>query len=398
MNLRIIFAAAVAFIVMFQTSAALAACQNTGNFSNWIKGFKQEAAAQGISRRTINSALGGITLSQSVINRDRRQGVFAQSFLQFSDRMVNQNRLDHGRINVRKYNSLFSRIESQFGVPGPVIASFWGLETDYGVNLGDFPTLRAVATLAYDCRRPELFRPQLMDALRIIEAGDLSVNQMVGAWAGEIGQLQFLPSDYFESAIDFDGDGRRDLINSRSDALASAANILKQFGWQQGEPWLQEVTVPNSLPWDQADLAIRHPRSQWVKWGVRGAHTKLPSDRMAAALLLPMGRNGPAFLAYRNFDAYLEWNQSLVYATTAAYFATRLAGQPKVGRGNGSVTPLTVKQARELQTLLSRRGHDVGKIDGIIGARTRAAVKSVQLDLGLPADSYPTAQFLARLR
>ena len=156
--------------------------------------------------------------------------------------------------------------------------------------------------------------------------------------------------------------------------------------------------MPENLPWDQADLAIRHPRAQWVAWGVRPAWGDLPADDFAAALLLPMGKNGPAFLAYPNFDIYLEWNQSLVYATTAAYFATRLAGAPKVGRGRAEVTPLTLQQTKQLQQILVGQGYDVGKIDGVIGARTRAAVKDVQLKLGLPADSYPTPQLLARLR
>ncbi|MHA1189436.1 MAG: lytic murein transglycosylase, partial [Alphaproteobacteria bacterium] len=327
-----------------------------------------------------------------------KQGVFAQSFLQFSNRMVAQYRLDQGRANLKKYKSLFADIENQYGVPGPVIAGFWGLETDYGGNTGDFPTIRALATLAHDCRRPELFRPQLMDALRLADVGDLAIAEMKGAWAGELGQMQFLPSDYFESAVDYDGDGRRNLIRSTPDALASTANVLASFGWHRGEPWLQEVRVPDNLPWDQADLAIRLPRSQWVKWGVRAASGKLPADQTPTALILPMGRNGPAFLAYRNFDIYLKWNRSFVYSTTAAYFATRLAGTTKVSAGKAKVTPLSLRQTKQLQEILAGRGYDVGKIDGVIGARTRAAVKDAQMKLGMPADSYPTPTLLARLR
>ncbi len=375
-----------------------AAAQCGGSFSAWLADFRQEAASLGVSERVINSALNGVSPSQTVLNRDRKQGVFAQSFLQFSSRMVAQYRLDQGRANLKKYKSLFSQIEDQFGVPGPVIAGFWGLETDYGGNTGDFPTIRALATLAHDCRRPELFRPQLMDALRLADAGDLAIAEMRGAWAGELGQMQFLPSDYFERAVDYDGDGRRNLIRSTPDALASTANVLAEFGWHRGEPWLQEVRVPDNLPWDQADLAIRHPRSQWVDWGVRPVSGKLPADQTPTALILPMGRNGPAFLAYRNFDVYLKWNQSFVYSTTAAYFATRLAGTTRVSAGKATVTPLSLQQTKQLQEILASRGYDVGKIDGVIGARTRAAVKDAQLKLGMPADSYPTSKLLARLK
>ena len=181
--------------------------------------------------------------------------------------MANKNRLAHGRKRIKKWRKTFNRVEREFGVPAPVIAAFWGLETDYGAFMGDWKTLRSLATLAYDCRRPELFRDHLLDALRIIDQGDLRVSEMIGAWAGELGQTQFLPSDYLESAVDYDGDGRRDLMRSVPDVLASTANVLRKMGWKAGQPWLQEVKVPAELPWDQADLAIRHPRSQWGELG-----------------------------------------------------------------------------------------------------------------------------------
>jgi hypothetical protein len=222
---------------------------------------------------------------------------------------------------------------------------------------------------------------------------------MVGAWAGEIGQVQFQPQDYIESGVDFDADGRIDLRRSVPDVLASSANLLRRGGWQAGEPWLEEVRIPRDLDWQQADLKITHPRSQWAEWGVRAADgTPLEADGKGASLLLPMGRNGPAFLAYPNFHVYLDWNQSLVYATTAAYFATRLAGAPPVNKGNGKVAPFGAKEVFELQKLLAEQGYEVGKIDGILGTATRDAVKDVQLKLGLPADSYPTPELLAKLR
>jgi lytic murein transglycosylase len=227
-----------------------------------------------------------------------------------------------------------------------VIVAFWALETDFGANTGDLPTVQSLATLAWDCRRPEKFRPQLMAALELIQRGDLHPDEMRGAWAGEIGQTQFLPYDYNESAVDFDGDGRRDLRGSIPDVMASSANLLRKHGWQPGQPWMQEVRVPRDMPWEEADIAIQHPRSQWAKWGVKMANGKpVKADAFPASLLLPMGKDGPAFLVYENFTtAYLKWNESLVYSTTASYLATRIAGAPKVSRGNSEVTPLTYQQ------------------------------------------------------
>jgi hypothetical protein len=213
-----------------------------------------------------------------------------------------------------------------------------------------------------------------------------------------MGQVQFLAERYLNYGVDFDGDGRINMMTSAADALASAANYLKAIGWRAGEPWLQEVRLTGDLPWEQADLTIKLPLSQWAAWGVTLADGRpLPAKGPSASLHLPMGRNGPAFLAYPNFDAYLEWNNSLVYSTTAAYFATRLAGAPKVTRGSNDDL-LTPAEVKELQQLLKARGYDVGKVDGIIGSSTRAAVKDVQLKLGLPADSYPSKQLLAKLR
>ena len=374
-------------------------CHSEGSFDGWLESFRSEAAAAGISKQAIDAGLDGVRFDPAIVNKDRAQGVFSQTFLEFSDRMVAQYRLDQGRANLKKYKSVFDRIEKQYGVPGPVISSFWGLETDFGANIGNGPTRTSLATLAYDCRRPELFRKQLLAALVIIERGDLRPGDMRGPWAGELGQLQFLPMHYVEFGVDYDGDGRVDLLKSSADALASAANYMAFLGWRRGEPWLQEVHVPNDLSWEQADIAIKVPRTQWVNWGVKAAHgNALPADNLVASLLLPMGRNGPAFLAYPNFDVYLEWNNSLVYSTTAAYFATRLAGAPRVGRGKAEVGNLSLAQIKQLQAALAKAGYDVGKIDGIIGAQTRLAVKDVQLRLGLPADSYPTTDLLARLR
>ena len=374
-------------------------CHNTGSFEPWLAGFRKQAAANGISRATISAALDGMTLDPGIIARDRRQSFFAQSFTAFAGKLISQNRLQSGAAHLKKDAALFAKVDQKYGVQGPVIVAFWALESDFGAGMGNLPVLRSLATLAYDCRRPEMFRDELMDALRIIDRGDLRPEEMIGSWAGELGQTQFLPSHYFKYAVDFDGDGRRNLMTSTADVVASTANFLVELGWQRDQPWLQEVRVTRTLPWDQADLAIQLPRSKWAGWGVTQINGQpLPADAMPASLVLPMGRFGPAFLAYQNFQVYLKWNQSLNYALTAAHLAARLGGAPAMARASEKVPQWSLEQAKELQHLLVRRGYDVGEVDGKLGAATRAAVKSAQLKFGLPADSYPTPELLERLR
>jgi lytic murein transglycosylase len=389
----------LAAALLVAAPAVAASCRNTASFDRWLESFKQEAAAAGISRSTIASALDGMTFDPEIVRRDHGQGVFQQSFLQFSDRMASNSRIVDGKRLMQKHADLFSRVEQKYGVPAPVLVSFWALESDFGTNNGKFSVLRSVTTLAYDCRRPDFFRTQLMDALRIIERGDLTAREMIGDWAGELGGMQITPSDYFKYAVDFDGDGRRDAVHSVPDTIASAANFLAGLGWKRGQPWLQEVRVPSDLPWDQADLSIQLPRAKWASLGVTLADGRpLTADNLPASLLLLMGRNGPAFLAYPNFQAYLGWNSALVYSTTAAYLATRLNGAPPVRRGNGPVPTLSAGEIAELQRLLVKHGFADGEADGKLGLATRAGVRKAQMKLGLPADSYPTAELIARLR
>jgi lytic murein transglycosylase len=387
-----------AAVLLVSVSSAFAACPSPAGFGRWLQGFKQQAIAQGISSRTVSAALNGVTYDRKTIAKDRAQGVFAQTYLQFVGRMVSKNRMQVGKGKLRKYASTFRKIEQQYGVPGPVLVAYWGLETDFGAFMGKMNSIRSLATLSYDCRRPEEFRAQLMDALRVIDRGDLTPRQMRGPAHGEVGQFQFQPSTYYNYAVDYDGDGRRDLVHSAPDSLASAANYLKAKGWQAGQPWLEEVRVPANLPWEQADVTIQKPRAFWAKYGVTYRNgKKLRADNTPTSLLLPMGRNGPAFLAYPNFTTvYLDWNKSLVYSTTAAYYATRLAGAPPLNKGNAR--PFTAAQTKQLQRLLAKRGFDVGKIDGVIGAGTRQAIRTMQVKYGLPADSYPSTQLLSLLQ
>ncbi len=268
--------AIVAIAAMWAGQAMAATCHNTGSYERWLEAFKKEALAQGISARVIAAASPSMTFDPAIIKRDHGQAVFSQTFLQFSDRMVGGGRIPNAQAKIKQHAALFAKIEEKYGVPAPVLVAFWGLESDFGANFGNYKILSAIATLAYDCRRPEFFRTQLFDALRIIERGDQRVEDLVGDWAGEFGGLQFTASDYLKNAVDFDGDGRRDLIHSIPDTMASGANFLNSLGWQRGQPWLQEVRVPENLPWQEADLTITHPVSQWVAWGVKPRTARSP--------------------------------------------------------------------------------------------------------------------------
>jgi lytic murein transglycosylase len=263
-------AVALSAALVTPAAPALAASCGAGSFPAWLDDFKSEAAAKGISQAAIASGLSGVTLDQAVLSRDRSQRVFSQSFEEFSGRMV-PPRLARGANMMKQYGSVLGRIEQSYGIPGEVLVAIWGLETDFGVNTGKFQTIRSLATLAYDCRRAESFRAELMDALRIVERGDLAPSEMRGAWAGEIGQTQFMPSSYLKFAVDFDGNGRRDLLHSAPDVLASTANYLASYGWQRGKDW-----EPGSA----------------------------------------------------NFAVIQQWNKSEVYAKTIAYFASQLSHAP----------------------------------------------------------------------
>ena len=374
-------------------------CRNTGTFERWLAEFKREAAAQKISQAAISTASPYLVLDQRIINIDRGQRFFAQTFLEFSSKMVPAYRLQTGAAKIKQHQAIFAREEKEFGVPAAVISAFWGLESDFGAGQGKDQAIKSLATLAYDCRRPDMFRGHLFDALRLIERGDLRADEMIGSWAGELGQTQMMPSEYFQHAVDYDGDGHRNLIKSVPDVIGSTGKYLVHLGWKRGEPWLQEVRAPANLAWDQADLSIQHPRSKWASMGVTRADGKsLPNDNLPASLVLPMGRFGPAFLAFDNFQAYLKWNQSLMYSLTAAYYATRLEGAPAMQRGSANIPKISFEETRELQQLLQRRGYDVGRVDGVLGLKSRMAVRDMQMKFGLPADSWPTAELIERLR
>jgi len=389
-----------ALLVAGAPTAQAASCRTTATFERWLDEVKREATAQGVSQRAITAASPYLVYDQRIINIDRGQHIFQQDFLQFSSRLLPANRLQNGVAMITKYRPVFARVQQQYGVPAPVIVAFWGLESDFGTNMGKDQAIRSLTSLAYDCRRADMFRQHLIDALKLIDRGDLAAEEMIGSWAGELGQTQMMPSEYLKFAVDYDGDGRRNLLRSVPDVLGSTGNYLVSLGWRRDEPWLQEVRVSASVPWQEADLTITHSLAEWAQYGVTLPDGRpLPAGGPPASLVLPMGRFGPAFLAYPNFQAYLKWNGSLVYSLTAAYYATRLAGAPAMQHGSGTVPPaLSGAQITDLQRLLARQGYDVGTIDGKLGLASRGAVRKAQVKFGLPADSYPTVELLERLR
>ena len=374
----------------------LAAQTCGGPLPAFIDGVVAEAQARGLPADTARAFFKGAALDETVIRADRAQGVFQRDFIDFSRRLISQNRIDNGRIYGDRNDAIFDRIAADYGIPRGVLLAFWAFETDYGQVQGDFNTRNALLTLAHDCRRPELFRPQLVAAIELYARGDMDPATTTGAWAGEIGQVQMLPEDIIAYGRDGDGDGQVTLKTSAADALLSGANVLSALGWRAGEPWMQVVVVPDDLDWALTGLDRNRSVAEWAALGVTARTGALAAGDLPASLLLPMGRKGPAFLTYPNFEVYFEWNKSLVYVTTAAYFATRLEGAPPYDPG----TPdpgLSGEQMVTLQEKLTARGHDVGGIDGILGAMTRAAVQAEQIRLGLPADAWPTPALLDAL-
>ncbi|MFK7746436.1 MAG: lytic murein transglycosylase [Roseobacter sp.] len=366
-----------------------------GSFASFVADMKTEARQKGYEQKTVDRFFSGIRQSQSVLKADRSQGVFQKPFLDFARNLISDARLKKGQQKGREFDAVFDLIEQRYGVDRGVILAFWAFETAYGSYQGNFNTANALVTLAHDCRRPELFRPQVFAAIELFARGEFDPVTTTGAWAGEIGMVQMLPHDILKNGTDADGDGKVSLKTSAPDALVSGAAMLADFGWRKGEPWLQEVVVPDNLDWSMTGIHTALPARKWAEMGVKARNGTLASN-LKASVILPQGHKGPAFMTYPNFNVYFDWNQSFTYVVTAAYFATLIEGAPKMASGKPQ-QGLTGEQMKTLQRKLQNRGYDVGKIDGILGARTRIAVQQEQKRLGLPADAWPTPALLNKL-
>lgn len=384
----------------FASMSAAGAAQTGDDFAEWLAEVKREAAARGISAQTIEKTLGDLEPQTRVLELDQRQPEFTVTFWRYISRAVSDPRIERGRELLARHGPLLRRIQARYGVQPRFLVALWGLESNFGDNMGGFPVVAALATLAFDPRRGGFFRGELFEALEIVDQGHIAAEKMVGSWAGAMGQVQFLPSTFQRHAIDQDGDGRRDIWNSVPDALGSAANYLRAIGWQGDELWGREVRVPADFDLNLATLETRKPVREWAKLGVRRADGRaLPDADIGGSLLLPGGHRGPAFLVYRNYDAILEWNRSLLYALAVGILSDRIADRAAlVAQQPANERPLSRAEVEEMQSLLSRLGYDIGEVDGVVGAQTRAALRRFQQSANLPPDGYPTPQVLDHLR
>lgn len=383
---------AALFALCLASPAAAAPCG--GEFGSFLAAMEAEAVAAGVPADKASAFFTGARLDEKVLKADRSQGVFRKTFLEFSQLLISKNRLTTARTKSESLDAIFARAETEYGVSRGILLAFWAFETDFGKVQGDFNTRNALVTLAHDCRRPELFQPQVLAAAKLYALDEFDLGT-TGAWAGEIGQVQMLPKDILERGVDGDGDGLILLKTSEADAILSGARMLQHHGWRPGEPWLAEVTLPAGFDWAQTGLETERPTEDWQALGVTARNGQL-APGLSASILLPQGRKGPAFVAYPNFRVLFEWNKSFIYVTTAAYFAARIEGADPYRAGNPDPA-LAHEDMTALQERLAALGHDVGKIDGILGAGTRAAVQKEQQRLGLPADGWPTRSLLDAL-
>ncbi len=366
-------------------------------FDDWLAAFREEAAVQGISAATLDAALAGVKPVERAIGLDRRQPEFLQSFSDYLGRRVTATQVARGQAALAANEALFDAVEAQYGVPRTVLAAFWGLETQYGRQLGGFSIPASLATLAYDGRRSAFFRSQLLDALRIIDAGHVAAADMKGSWAGAMGQMQFMPSTFLAYALDGDGDGRIDLWQSLPDAFHSAAHYLQRVGWRPGEPIALVVRLPQDFDYRRARVAHRLPLADWAAAGVTAADGgPLPALAGRAAIVLPQGWQGPAFIVFHNFDVVMRWNRSVNYALAVAQLGERLSGGSGVAAA-GEPGALSTAELAALQQSLNDLGFDTGNPDGLLGPLTQSAIRRYQAAHGLPADGYPAPSVLAHV-
>ncbi|MBT9569374.1 MAG: lytic murein transglycosylase [Thiobacillus sp.] len=391
-RLFLLLAACAAFPLQAQTVPAGA------SFDEWLAAFRQEAVEKGISPATLDSALTGMMPIERVVELDTRQPEFQQTFADYIARRVTEKRVAQGIQLAQDHAALLDAVERKYGIPRSVLLAFWGLETNYGSFLGNLNIPAALATLAYDGRRSQFFRSQLLDALRIIDDGHVLAVDMKGSWAGAMGQMQFMPGTFRAYAIDGDGDGRIDVWQSLPDAMYSAANYLQQAGWRANEPVALTLRLPENFDFAQASVDNRLPVTEWQARGVLQADgTFLPTTGSRAAIVLPQGWLGPAFMVFDNFDVVMRWNRSVNYALSVAQLANQIAGASPLPAWMGDATVLSIAELKALQHSLNELGYNAGTPDGLVGPRTQQAIRMYQVVHNLPADGYPSPSVLAHV-
>ncbi|WP_022961314.1 lytic murein transglycosylase [Halopseudomonas pelagia] len=371
-------------------------------FAQWRQLFRAEALAAGIEPALFDRAFSGITPDPAILRADQSQPEFTRPVWEYLDGAISPQRLASGRRLLEQHEQTLGAIEQRYGVDRNILVAIWGLESNFGANMGNNLVVRALATLAHEGRRPDFAHTQLLAALEILQRGDITPEGMLGSWAGAMGQTQFIPTTYNSHAVDFDGSGKRDIWNSSADALASAANYLKASNWQAGQPWGMEVSLPAGFDYALADMAIRKPLGEWSDLGVkttRGAAISPEHIELSGSLLLPAGHRGPAFIVMDNFRSILRYNNSTSYALAIGLLSQRFHGGGQISANWPTEDkPLSRTERLELQERLEAGGFEPGGIDGIIGANTRKAIRRLQLAIGTPADGYPDHDLLEALR
>lgn len=378
--------------------------QPQNNFQSCLANLRSSAIAKGVSGATYDRYTRSLTPDYSVIDKLNYQPEFSTDIWDYLSGLVDQERVDDGRKNMSQYRSALNRASTQYGVPAETIAAVWGVESNYGDISGKYPLLQALGTLSCEGRRQSYFRGEFFTTLKILQRGDLSEDQLKGSWAGAFGHTQFMPSTYDRLAVDFDGDGRRDLVSSVPDALASTANFLDKSGWQSGMPWGFEVNVPDGYYIGGEGRRNKKSLSYWVNKEVKRIDGSALiqgnlSGSTKAGLLAPAGENGPKFLVFKNFDALYSYNAAESYALAIAMLSDRLQGKSGIQAAWPTDDPGTSRaERREIQTLLLQRGHDIGDVDGLIGSKSRAAIQLEQQRLGLATTGRAGQRILTALR
>ena len=369
-------------------------------FRYWLQDFRTRAGRQGISRRVMDEAFDGVTFDSDVIRRDRNQSEFTKTIWEYLSTAVSDTRISNGRAALTEHHRLLREIEARYGVEHQVVLAIWGLESAFGAYKGNNHTIRSLATLAFDSRRSDFFEEQLIAALRILQAGDVRATDMSGSWAGAMGHTQFMPTSFLQYAVDFTGDGKRDIWgDSPADALASTAAYLKAFGWTKGQPWGVEVRLPSGFDYALADRDVVKSPADWAALGVRGMSGQPVSDHGAGSILLPAGAGGAAFMIFDNFAVIERYNSADAYVIAVGHLGDRILGGPAIGGGwpQGD-RALTFDERIEVQRRLTRAGFDTRKIDGRIGPLTIGAVRAWQKAKGEVPDGYASLRLLEKLR
>ncbi|KCV82644.1 lytic murein transglycosylase [Actibacterium atlanticum] len=369
-------------------------------FQRWIDGFRGRALAKGISPRVFDTAFANIRYNTDVIAKDRHQSEYTKQIWDYLDSAASPTRVKNGQKALRDHGRTLEKIEAKYGVDKEVVAAVWGLESAYGEFKGDIPTIEALATLAFDGRRGKFFEAQLIDALKILQAGDVPVRKMKGSWAGAMGHTQFIPSSYLAYAVDFTGDGKRDIwSNNPTDALASTAAYLARHGWVTGQPWGVEVKLPKGFNYGLASRKIQKMPSDWGALGVRDMNGRTVRNYGAASILLPAGSQGAAFMIFKNFAVIERYNVADAYVIGVGHLADRIGGGPEIQASwPRGYAPLSFKQKKEMQRRLTRAGFLDDKIDGIIGPNTISAIREFQKSKGVTPDGYPSQELLKLLK